>query len=163
MDKMVALDAYDLKILEAFATKGAVRNIDIAETIGLSPSACHQRTAKLKKIGVLKGFIIDADTTLLGSYTRILTLVMLKNQDQAKFKILNKKLRAIPSVVRAHRIAGDFDYVFETLAPDFESYRVIVEGVMAELEIKQYQSRIMQESIKATTDINAILSWYSNF
>ena len=156
MSLINSLDSYDQKILRVLAQKGAIRNIEIAETVGLSASACHQRVSRLKKIGVIRGFVVDVDLARIGSFLRVLTLVMIENQDQVKFKVLNERLKDAPRVIRAYRTAGDFDYAFETLAPDFECYRLMLEELFKDLKIKQYQSRIMQEEIKAVPDANAI-------
>ena len=87
----------------------------------------------------------------------VMTLVMLERQSTNEFQRMNEKIRATPEIVRAHRISGDFDYALETLAPDFDSYRVMIERFLeGDVAIKQYQSRIMQEVVKSTNDSSVV-------
>ncbi|MEO0400608.1 MAG: Lrp/AsnC family transcriptional regulator [Pseudomonadota bacterium] len=143
-----AFDTFDLKILRTLGARGSLKNVDLADAVGLSPSACHQRTARLKKLGVLKGFTADIDIAKVTPVIRVLTLVMLEKQDISQFQIINNRLPDIPQIVRAHRTSGDFDYAFETVAPDFDAYLLILKRLVEGVEIKQYQSRIMQEVLK---------------
>ena len=41
------LDALDIKLIGILSERGYLRNVDLAEDLGLSPSACHQRVARL--------------------------------------------------------------------------------------------------------------------
>ena len=150
-------DAFDLKIIKTLGDRGHIKNVDLASAVGLSPSACHQRTVRLKKAGVLKGFAADFDIARITPCIRVMTLVMLERQSTNEFQRMNEKIRATPEIVRAHRISGDFDYALETLAPDFDSYRVMIERFLeGDVAIKQYQSRIMQEVVKSTNDSSVV-------
>lgn len=143
-------DAFDLKIIKTLGDRGHIKNTDLANAVGLSPSACHQRTVRLRKAGVLKGFSADFDISKIMPCIRVMTLVMLERQSANEFQRMNEKIRATPEIVRAHRISGDFDYALETLAPDFDSYRVMIERLLeGDVAIRQYQSRIMQEVVKS--------------
>lgn len=151
------LDAYDIKIIKALGERGYLKNIDLADAVGLSASACHQRTARLKKIGVLRGFSADIDISKVTGSVRVLTLLMLEKQDASEFKRVSERIKGTPEIIRSHRITGDFDYVFETLVPDFDAYQSMLEGLFEGIVVKQYQSRIMQETVKISNNA-AILS-----
>jgi len=151
------LDQTDLRILRALAKIGYLRNVDLAKRVNLSPSACHQRVARLKRLGVLTGYSAEIDTRKISASIRVLTLIMLDVQDPREFRRFNDLLENAAWVVRAYRTSGDFDYAVESLAPDFESYRAMIEGILSNASIKQYQSRIMQELIKSAPDAEAIL------
>ena len=152
----IDLDTYDKKILKILGENGYLKNVDLSEAVGLSPSACHQRLARLKKIGVLQGFSANINVSRIVPSVRVLTLLMLEKQDLSEYRRMNSRLRETPQIVRAHRTAGDFDYAFETIAHDFESYRLILERVFDGFVVKQYQSRVMQEEIKVSNVVTLI-------
>lgn len=47
-------DELDKQILEIIQADPVISNKDLAEKVGLSPSACLSRTKRLKEIGVIK-------------------------------------------------------------------------------------------------------------
>ena len=150
-------DVFDLKIIKTLGDRGHIKNIDLASAVGLSPSACHQRTVRLKKAGVLRGFSADFDLSKITPCIRVMTLLMLERQSANEYQRMNDKIRETPEIIRAHRISGDFDYALETLAPDFDSYRVMIERFLeGDVAVKQYQSRIMQEAVKSTSASSVI-------
>ena len=52
---MAELDAIDRAILKALQENGRMTNAELAETVGLSPSACSRRHDMLEKSGVISG------------------------------------------------------------------------------------------------------------
>ena len=150
-------DILDLKIIRTLGNRGHIKNIDLANAVGLSPSACHQRTVRLKKMGVLRGFAAEIDVSKISPYIRVMTLLMLERQSTNEYRRMNQKICETPQIVRAYRISGDFDYALETLAPNFDCYRAIIERLLeGDVAIKQYQSRIMQEEVKSANDYSAL-------
>ena len=141
------LDTLDYKILGALGEHGFMKNTELAELVGLSPSACHARMNRLKKMQILRGFDAVIDISKLAAHVHVLTLLMLERQDIREYRRVNNILRETPEIIRVHRVSGEFDYAFETIATDYDSYRRIVENVMSSISVKQYQSRILQERI----------------
>ena len=50
------LDAIDLKILDAIQRDGRITKLALAEQVGLSPTPCWMRLAKLEKAGIVSGY-----------------------------------------------------------------------------------------------------------
>ena len=53
---MFKLDKYNSNILRELQSNGRISNIDLADRVGLSPSACLRRVQELEKTGVIAGF-----------------------------------------------------------------------------------------------------------
>lgn len=153
------LDAYDMKILKALADHGYIKNKDLAEMVGLSPSACHQRSVRLAEMKVFKGYSADIDYTRVSSSIHVMTLILLERQTSSEYAKMNRILKSTRQVVRALRISGDFDYLLETIAPDYDTYKQIIETVVnGDVAVKQYQSRIMQELVKSVNEASFIFA-----
>ena len=56
------LDKLDTRILQELQKNGAISNLELAETIGLSPTPCARRVKQLRDLG-----IIDRQVTLLNA------------------------------------------------------------------------------------------------
>ena len=53
---MAQLDAIDTAILKVIQQNGRISNAELAERVGLSPSACSRRLDILEKSGVINGY-----------------------------------------------------------------------------------------------------------
>src|SRR3546814_7515607 len=58
---MIKIDAIGRKILQELSLDGRISNLELAERVGLSPSACLRRVQVLERSGVIKGYraVID--------------------------------------------------------------------------------------------------------
>ena len=74
---MAGLDQIDRKILRELASEGRISNIELADRVGLSPSACLRRVQELERSGVIKGYRAVVDPAKLGlnaSPTRVVKI-----------------------------------------------------------------------------------------
>ena len=83
------LDTLDYKILGALSEHGFMKNTELAELVGLSPSACHARMNRLKKMQILRGFDAVIDISKLAAHVHVLTLLMLERQDIREYIVEN--------------------------------------------------------------------------
>ena len=50
------MDQINVNILRKLTLDGRISNIDLAEKVGLSPSACLRRVQELERSGVITGY-----------------------------------------------------------------------------------------------------------
>ncbi|HEV3192377.1 MAG TPA: AsnC family transcriptional regulator, partial [Polyangiaceae bacterium] len=60
------LDKIDRRILEALQVDGALSNLELAERVGLSPSACSRRVQSLEDQHVVTGRVTLVDRSKVG-------------------------------------------------------------------------------------------------
>ena len=53
---MKKIDAINARILRELSRDGRLSNLDLADLVGLSPSACLRRVQELERTGVIKGY-----------------------------------------------------------------------------------------------------------
>ena len=53
------MDRIDRMILSALQDNARISNIDLAQEVGLSPSACLRRVSLLEKSGVIQRILVD--------------------------------------------------------------------------------------------------------
>ena len=63
---MIKIDAIGRKILHELSQDGRISNLELAERVGLSPSACLRRMQELERSGVIKGYRAIIDPAKLG-------------------------------------------------------------------------------------------------
>ena len=72
---MNALDRIDENILRALERDGRMSNVDLARTVGLSPSACLRRVQELERVGIIAGYKAVLDHSKLGVGATIFVMV----------------------------------------------------------------------------------------
>lgn len=108
------LDAVDKKILAALQENGRMALSAIAERVGVAPATVHERLAKLRAAGVVKGFVVKVDPQALG-YT-VTALVHVRVDLSPRLEKTVEELSAIPEVEEVHLITGEYDLVVKVRA-----------------------------------------------
>lgn len=108
------LDAVDKKILAALQENGRMALSAIAERVGVAPATVHERLAKLRASGVVKGFVVNVDPQALG-YT-VTALVHVRVDLSPPLEKTVEELSAIPEVEEVHLITGEYDLVVKVRA-----------------------------------------------
>jgi DNA-binding Lrp family transcriptional regulator len=108
------LDAVDKKILAALQENGRMALSAIAERVGVAPATVHERLAKLRASGVVKGFVVNVDPQALG-YT-VTALVHVRVDLSPPLEKTVEELSAIPEVEEVHLITGEYDLVVKLRA-----------------------------------------------
>ena len=74
------LDRIDLRILAELLADARASQIELAEKVGLSPTACARRIRQLEESGIIRGYRADLEPTALGLVT---TVVVTMDVDRA--------------------------------------------------------------------------------
>ncbi|MCG9012536.1 Lrp/AsnC family transcriptional regulator, partial [Laribacter hongkongensis] len=62
----IELDKTDLKILAALQKNGRLTNVELAETVALSPSPCLRRLKQLEESGVIRQYVALLEPNRIG-------------------------------------------------------------------------------------------------
>jgi Lrp/AsnC family transcriptional regulator, leucine-responsive regulatory protein len=105
----VNLEPTDRAILRELAADGRCSFTDLAERVGLSVSAVHQRVRRLEQRGVLRGYTarIDAEQIGLG----LTALISLTPFDPAAPDDYPARLEHLAAVESCYSVAGEASYV----------------------------------------------------
>lgn len=129
---MPELDASDLAILERLQQEGRIANVDLAEAVSLSPSACLRRTKALESQGVISGYRAELDREQLGLELTVFIELTVSGHSRESARQLEEGLTAIPYVVAVHMVSGDADFLAEAVVPSLAVYEdVLLDRVLA--------------------------------
>ena len=90
------MDRIDRMILSYLQENARISNIDLAQEVGLSPSACLRRVSLLEKSGVIQGYHADLSLEELGHSVLVLVHITLHGQSaemMAEFEDAVQKYR----------------------------------------------------------------------
>lgn len=118
------LDEFDKQILQILEKDGRRPYSEIAKSIKISNTMVHQRIARMKKIGVLKGAGIILDERKLGYEWSAFTGIVLKEDSDSKAII--EELKAIPEVTECYYITGQYTLFTRIMAKNSEHLRRVL-------------------------------------
>lgn len=124
MDKSSYLDEFDKQILVNLEKDGRKPYSEIAKNLGISNTMVHQRVARMKKAGILKGAGIILDERKLGYEWSAFTGIILKEDSDSKLII--EELRSIPEVTECYYITGQYTLYIRIVAKSSEHMRMVL-------------------------------------
>ncbi len=123
-----SLDAIDRRILENLQNDARMRNVELAEKVGLSPSPCLRRVGNLEEMGVIRGYATLVDAQAVGLPVSVFVNVTLEKQIEKSLEKFEKEIRARPEVMECYLMTGDADYLLRVVTSDLGAYeRFLIE------------------------------------
>lgn len=111
------MDQIDRNILNYLQRDASIRNVDLANRVGLAPSSCLRRVRNLRKEGIITGSVVLTDGEKMGRNVKaIVSVKFLDHRNDA----LNDWLVSLAlerAVSQVYSVSGETDaVVFLTLA-----------------------------------------------
>ncbi|WP_232668350.1 Lrp/AsnC family transcriptional regulator [Pseudonocardia sp. TRM90224] len=143
------MDSIDRRILEVLQTDGRITNQDLADRIGLSPSPTLRRVRNLEQSGVISGYGAIVSPAALGLGVLAVIEIAIADHSTPQVETFEQALRANPSIVAAHMIAGDGDYLITVLVRDLDDFeRFVVDELRAIGNIASIRSKFAFGTVK---------------
>jgi DNA-binding Lrp family transcriptional regulator len=120
---MVNLDRFNSSILQELQRDGRISNIELAERIGLSPSACLRRVQELEKSGVISGYRAVINYEALGVGLVAYIAIGLSDHSLPSQQSFEKAMRDCPAVRECHNVTGLVEYLRVPTASRGRRYR----------------------------------------
>ena len=127
------MDATDRAIIHELTRDGRLANVELAERIALSPSACLRRVRALEEAGVIRGYRAEIDPAAVGRAFEITVLVELSVKDRATVEEFERRIAAMEAVLECRRMFGVPDYIIRVAVADTAAYEAFYMSELAEL------------------------------
>ena len=146
------LDSTDVRILATLQKNGRMTNVELAKTVGLSPSACLERVKQLEQQRIIMGYGAYLDVDRLGSNITVYVEITLKNQRPEDFERFESIIIRMPEVLDCHRVSGGFDFVVKFLVRDTNAFRKSMDRLLlADPGILKYSSYVTLKRVKLSS------------
>jgi len=149
----VKLDKLDKRILRELQNNGSITNLELAETIGLSPSPCARRVKQLEDSGIIDRQVILLNASKLNLKLTALIQISMDRHTPDRFEIFEKKIMSYPEVIECILITGQSaDYQLKVVVPDMESYQEFLLNKITRIEgvTDVHSSFMLREVINST-------------
>ena len=119
------LNRADHAILQELQADGRVTNVELAERVSLSGSACLRRVRALEKAGVIQGYSAQVDPRKLGLPGNAFVKVSLEHQDIGDLDAFEDAVKQVPEVMECHLMSGEQDYLLRLVFSDMQHFERI--------------------------------------
>jgi len=121
-------DRVDRAIVTTLQRDGRIANVDLADAVSLSPSACLRRVKALEASGIIVGYHADVSRTRAGLGLTVFIGLRVTGHSQETSSEIERQLLAIPAVVACYLTSGSDDFLVEAAVPDLASYELLLLG-----------------------------------
>ena len=143
------MDAINDHIVQELSRDGRSSNLDLAERVGLSPSACLRRVQDLERRGVIRGYRATLDKTSLGIGFVAYATVGLNSHTKASQKAFERAMEIASEVVECHNITGAVEYLLRIEVADLPAYKAFHTDVIGTLpQVNSITSYVVMGSPK---------------
>jgi len=117
------MDDINRRILRILSKDGRISNNDLADQVGLSPSACLRRVQELEASGVILGYRAVLDRETMGGGFLAYVTVGLSRHTKADQLGFEKAMAKAPQVRECHNVTGAIEYVLRVEVESLEAYK----------------------------------------
>lgn len=150
--KTAQLDAIDVAILDALQTDGRLSNLDLAQRVHLSPSACLRRVKQLEESGVIARYVALLNPKAVGQPGTSFTIVNLETLAGDALEVFEQAVRAQPRILDCYYVAGANDYLIRFTYRDAEDLERFHTDVLMRLPgVARSNSMLVLRTVKRTT------------
>lgn len=114
----IEIDGIDKEILRALMQDARKPILQIANAIGISGAAVHQRLRKLEQAGVISGSKFTVDAKTLGYSTMAFVGIYLEKAARNAETV--RELNKIPEVLECHYTTGNWSILIKIICRDNE-------------------------------------------
>jgi len=143
------MDTLDRKILQVLQADARTSLQDIGQAVGLSPSPCWGRIKKMEEAGVIEGYTVRLNAQALGLGDTVLVQVTLDSHSDNTLEKFGETLAAIPEVIEAWLVSGEYDYLLRIAVRDTKDYeRLLRERLYKIKGIRHSKSSFVLRTLK---------------
>jgi len=136
-------------ILRELGRDGRISNLDLADRVGLSPSACLRRVQELERRGVIKGYRAVLDKGAMGVGFIAYAAVGLNSHTKASQEAFERAMAIAPEVVECHNITGTVEYLVRIEVEGLAAYKSFHTDVIGTLpQVNSITSYVVMGSPK---------------
>lgn len=143
------MDKFDERILREFQQDGRISNVELAERVGLSPSATLRRVQELERKKVIKGYRAVLDKPQLNVGFIAYVSIGLNSHTKKSQLSFEDHVRFADEVVECHNITGMNEYLLRVETKDLSAYKRFHADVLGEcLQVQSITTMVVMNSPK---------------
>ena len=132
---MHELDRTDRRILALLQKDGAISNLDLAQSVGLSPSPCSRRVKALQDAGFILKTVALLDAKAIGLDMIAMISISMDRHTPERFEAFESAVKSFDEVLECFLITGQSaDYVLKVVVKDMNAFQQFLLGKLTRIE-----------------------------
>jgi Lrp/AsnC family leucine-responsive transcriptional regulator len=153
------LDSIDVAILGALQHDGRLTNLDLAQRVHLSPSACLRRVKQLEDAGVIAQYVALLNPKAVGAHGTSFTIINLETMSNDALDQFELAVRNESRILDCYYVAGSNDYLIRFAYRDAEDLERFHTDVLMRLPgVARSNSMLVLRTVKKTTALTVGVS-----
>ena len=155
---METLDKLDKHILRSLQLDGRATYDQIAEQVGLSPSAVLRRVKRLEEAKVIDRYVALVKPEAVGlGLTAYINVRLEKHAESHKrnpMDVFRASVQAWPEVVECAALTGEMDYLLRLVVRDMAHYsHFIMDTLLKHPSVQDCKTSFVMDRVKSTTAV----------
>jgi Lrp/AsnC family transcriptional regulator, leucine-responsive regulatory protein len=148
------IDRFDAKILDALQRDGRLSVVDLAESIGLSPTPCARRIKALETEGAIEGYAAVLNPGRVGLAVLAIVQVKLTEHTDETVARFEREIQLMDEVTKCFAMTGSYDFILEVYGEDLQALsNVVLKKLIRVPNVRDMQSSVVLATIKRTARI----------
>ncbi len=155
---METLDKLDRHILRSLQQDGRATYDQIAEQVGLSPSAVLRRVKRLEEARVIDRYValVKPESVGLGltAYINVRLEKLTEGHKRNPMDVFRASVQAWPEVVECAAMTGEMDYLLRLVVRDMAHYsHFIMDTLLKHPSVQDCKTSFVMDRVKYTTAV----------
>ena len=153
MQEIIKLDRIDKKILKLMQRNARISNLELADSVGLSPTPCSRRVKRLEESGIIDKHVTLLKPEVLGLNLTAMISISMDRHTPDRFNNFEIAIAALPEVMECLIVTGQSaDFLLKAVVRDMQHYEKFLLGKLTKLEgvTGVHSSFVLREVIKKT-------------
>ena len=147
-------DRFDARILSALQRDGRLSVVELAESIGLSPTPCARRIKGLEASGAIEGYAAVLNPTLVGLGVLAIVQVKLTLHTDETVERFEREILLMDEVTKCFAMTGSYDFILEVYGKDLDALsNVVLKKLIRVPNVRDMQSSVVLATVKRAVRI----------
>jgi len=148
------LDRFDKAILAELQRDGRVSNVQLANQVNLSESACLRRVRALEQAGLIERYVALLNQKAVGLSGTIFVHIALLREEQSELAAFERAVQDVPEVMECYLMTGEFDYLLRVVVSDMADFERLHNEALTRLPgVARVNSSVAIRTVTKTTEL----------
>ena len=148
------IDKFDRAILNHLQADGRMSNVDLANAVSLSESACLRRVRSLEEEGLIEGYVALLNQSKAGLSGDVFVHIGLHREEQSELAAFESAVQSIPEVMECYLMTGEFDYLLRVVVKNMADFERLHKKSLTRLPgVARVNSSVAIRTVRKTTEL----------
>ena len=148
------IDIFDKKLLSILQNNGRISNVELADAVNLSESACLRRVRSLEERGLIDRYVALLDHKKVGLMDTVFVHIVLKREEKSELEAFENAVKNIPEILECYLMTGEFDYLLHIVVANMADFERLHNDSLTQLPgVSRVNSSFAIRTVQKTSEL----------